>query len=143
MSDVPSRERQVDGDQSSDANSEIESSPAQKNPVSTVRPLRIWPVVILLVCLWAARIVPGLYEEMSFPIMMARFMGPLVCAGLIVLWWVFLSRASLTEKASGVVGLATILIITTMLADKTIRGLGTMIYAVPWGISAFAVALFC
>ena len=48
-----------------------------------------------------------------------------VCAGLSVLWWVFLSRASLTEKALGVFGMATIVTITTILADKTIRGFGT------------------
>ncbi len=43
----------------------------------------------------------------------------------------------------GVFGLTTIVTITTILADKTIRGFGTIIYAVPWGISAFAVALIC
>jgi outer membrane protein assembly factor BamB len=75
--------------------------------------------------------------------MMSRFMGPLVCAGLIVLWWLLLSRASLKEKALGLIGLVTIVIVTTLLADKSIRGIGTMIFAVPWGISGFAVALIC
>ena len=34
-----------------------------------------------------------------------------------------------------------ILVVTTTLADKTIRGFGTMIYAFPWGMTAFAAAL--
>jgi outer membrane protein assembly factor BamB len=82
-------------------------------------------------------------DAASIPALRAWFMGPLVCAGLILLWWLFLSRASTKEKALGFIGLVTIATITTLLADKSIRGAGTMLYAVPWGISGFAVALIC
>jgi len=141
MSEVPSEERQGVDNPPSDAGSDAESSPAQTNSVSTLPPLRIWPAVLLLLCLWAIRIVPALFAEMSAPLIMARFMGPAVFAGLIVLWWIFLSRASLKEKVFGVLGLATIGIVTAVLVDKTLRGFGIIIYVVPWGITAFVVAL--
>lgn len=75
------------------------------------------------------------------PVMMARFMGPLACTGLILFWWLFFSRAWWVERGLGLVGLAAITVVTTLLADKSIRGFGTAIYAVPWGITGFAVVL--
>ena len=78
MSDLPSEERQVIGNQPIDAGSASESLPAKTNPVSTVRPLRIWPAVLLLISLWAARIVPTLFDEMSVPLVTTRFMGLLL-----------------------------------------------------------------
>ena len=143
MSEVPSEERRLTEDSPSDAGVASESSALQKRSIPAVRVLRIWPAVLLLVSLWALRIIPGLYSEASMPVMMARFMGPLACGGLILLWWLFLSRATIMEKALGLLGLVIIVIITTLLADKTIRGFGTMIYAIPWGISGFTVALIC
>ena len=107
----------------------------------SVQHLRLWPLIVLLICLWGLRIGAGLVEELSFPVMMARFMAPLGFAGLIVLWWIFLSRATVKEKATGVLGLAIIALVTSVAADKTVRGFGTMMYAVPWGITAFSVAL--
>ncbi len=120
---------------------DVSNAASSSNVATSVTPLRLWPAIVLVIGLWSLRIVPGLFEELSVPVMMARFMGPLVCAGLIVLWWLFLSRASLKEKALGVIALAVILAVTTVVADKTVKGIGTMIYAVPWGMTTFAVAL--
>ena len=108
-----------------------------------IRPLRVWPVILLLLLLWGLRIGGGLADEMSFGVMLARFMGPLGLSGLIVLWWILLSRALVREKLIGTVVLTAIAGVTTILADKTIMGFGTMIFAIPWGISAFAVAAIC
>jgi len=71
------------------------------------------------------------------------FAGPLLFAGLIALWWLFGSRARLSEKAVGFVGLAAIAAVTTALADKSVQGMGTMIYAIPWGITGFSIGLIC
>lgn len=139
----PPEERQVSHEQPGETGGGVESSSEGKTSVPRLRALRIWPAASLLVCLWALRIIPGLQPEMSMPIMMARFMGPLACAGLIVLWWLFLSRASLKEKLLGLIGLVAIVTATWFLSDKSIRGFGIMIHAIPWGISGFAVALVC
>ena len=106
-----------------------------------IRALRIWPAVVLVIALWGLRIVPGLYPEPSVPVIWIRFMGPLVCAGLILLWWLLLSRALWKERVLGLIGLAVIAGATTQLLDKSLRGFGVMIHVVPWGITAFAVAL--
>ena len=74
---------------------------------------------------------------------MAQFVGPAAFAVLVVLWWAFLSRAALMEKAIGVSGLVTIGIVTACLADRTLYGYGIIISVVPWGVTAFAVALVC
>ena len=116
-------------------------SPQRNTPLAKIRSLRVWPAVLLIACLWGLRIIPGLFSDMSMPVMMASFMGPLVCAGLILLWWLFLSRALVKEKALGSIGLVVILAITTVLADKTIQGFGMVIYGVPLGMTGFAVAL--
>ena len=105
--------------------------------------LRTWPAILLVLVLWLLRIVPGFLDTSSVPILMAQFMGPLACAGLILLWWVFFSRATLKEKLLGLVGLVLIATVTTAFADKTVQGMGTMLFAIPWGATAFAVALLC
>jgi outer membrane protein assembly factor BamB len=60
---------------------------------------------------------------------------------LIVSWWLFMSRATIKEKLSGLVGLVAIAIATTLLADKSMVGMGTMRYAIPFGITGFTIAL--
>ena len=139
MSDVP-RQEQPPTEKSPGSGANEPSVPSAQAQ-SPYRVLRIWPAALLLVCLWGLRVVPGFFGEVSMPVMMARFMGPLVVAGLVVLWWLFLSRASWKEKIGGVLGLAAIVTVTTLLADKSVRGFGTMIYAVPWGTTGFGVAL--
>lgn len=63
--------------------------PDARKPSPPPRPvlppqLRIWPLVMLLSFLCALRIVPGFFESMSMPLMMAQFMGPPACVGLIL-----------------------------------------------------------
>ena len=74
---------------------------------------------------------------------MAQFMGPGAVSVLVLVWWVFFSRARLSEKLIGAIGLLLIAVATTMLEDKTVQGMGTMISAVPWGATAFALGAIC
>lgn len=106
-----------------------------------IRPLRIWIAVFLLALLWVLRIVPGYFEDQTIMHIMAQFMGPLVCAGLIVLWWLILSRATGREKLTGFLGLLIVGVGSLFLADKSVRGFGTLIFAVPWGFTGFVVPL--
>ncbi len=108
---------------------------------SPFRPLRLWPAVLLVVCMWAFRLVPQVVEEVSMPIAMLGFMGPSLCGLLLLLWWLLFSRATWKEKGLGALGLLVIGVATAFLSDKSIRGFGTMAYAVPWGMTAFALGL--
>ncbi len=134
MSDV-SPESPSDG-QSAPAASEGNAATKKE-----LKPLRIWPAVILLVSLLALWTVPSFFEEVSFPLMMSRFMGPAACALLILLWWGLFSRASMWERVEGFVGVLAILFLTNMVADKTIKNFGILMFAVPWGFTAFTLVL--
>lgn len=101
--------------------------------------LRIWPAVILVVALWCLRIVPSLLADASMPVVMTMFMGPLVCAGLILLWWALLSRATWQERIGGLVGIVCIAGVTSQLVDRSLAGFGVLVHLAPWGVTAFAV----
>ncbi len=112
---------------------------SETQPIQAAHGLRVWPAILLLVVMWMLRNFP--FQEASMLAMTSRFMVPLACSGLLILWWLFLSRASWKEKLAGLAGLAAIAVVSTMIADKSIRGFGTLMFAIPWGISAFALFL--
>ncbi len=105
-----------------------------------MRSLRVWPAILLVILMWGMRVGGGLFDEPSFGVMIAQYMGPCGASVLILVWWILFSRASRKEKLIGTGGLAAIFAVTTALVDKTVVGIGTMIFAVPWGATAFAVA---
>ena len=107
-----------------------------------VAPLRIWPAVLLLISVWCLRFCGACFEEPSMEVMMAQFMGPGAVSLLVLVWWVFFSRALLWEKLVGAIGLIAIAVVSTMLADRTVQGMGTMIYGIPWGATAFCLGAF-
>lgn len=119
------------------------SSEKPVDQATAVVPLRIWPAILIIVAMWGLRFSGSLTEEPSMGQMMAQFMGPGAVSVLILVWWVFFSRARLSEKLIGAIGLLLIAVVTTMLEDKTVKGMGTMISAVPWGATAFALGAIC
>jgi len=145
MSDAQPDEQRLPADHVDDAGGAPANSIAQIESVPAFRALRIWPACLLVVILWTLKLSLQFVaaSTSSFQVLIAWFMGPLVCAGLILLWWLFFSRASMKEKALGILGLIAIAAITMQLADKSMQGAGTMLFAVPWGISGFTVGLIC
>lgn len=114
---------------------------AEKSSVDAkVLPLRVWPAILLLLIIWAMRLGPSFVEEPSMGVMLMMFMGPAAIALLVLLWWILLSRARLKERLIGTVGVLAIAIVTIMLSDQSIKGFGSIIFAIPWGATAFAVA---
>lgn len=145
MSDVAPDERQIPGEQRREAGNVAEDPASPAPATSTFRALRIWPAGLLLVCVWTLKLLIPFVDSsvLSRPMLFAWFLGPLVCTGLILLWWLFASRATMKEKTLGFVGVAAIAVITTLLADESLLGAGTMLYTVPWGISGFTIVLIC
>ena len=109
--------------------------------VSSSPGLRVWPAVVLLGALAVLKCLPALAPEPSMAVIMAQFMGPLAVAVLILLWWVGFSRATGREKLLGLGGFLAILLITNFIADPSIRGFLYLLFALPWGITAFAGSL--
>ena len=66
----------------------------QAVPASERRPLRLWPALVILALHWLVLLVPPALgvPEVS-PILVS-----MTAAGLVLLWWLFASRAAWTEK---------------------------------------------
>ncbi len=103
-------------------------------------PLRLWPAIALLAILWLFRLLPRLIEDPSMQLLMAAFFAPLVCAVLILIWWVVASRATWRERVLGLLAFLALAVIGFFVGHPTIRGFGTL-GAVQWGASAFVVGL--
>ncbi|MEM7144691.1 MAG: PQQ-binding-like beta-propeller repeat protein [Verrucomicrobiota bacterium] len=112
---------------------------ASTSPAQNFRPLRLWPAVALVLMMVVLRALQTLIQEPPIPIIMAAMMGPLVASGLILIWWLFASRATWIERLAGFGAVLAAFFITAGLADPTMKGPGFMVLTIPMGIGAFAV----
>jgi outer membrane protein assembly factor BamB len=103
------------------------------------RALRVWPAMSLAGLMLAARFGPGLMEGGSSSYWMVAVFGPMLCCGLILIWWVAASRATWKERLSGLVGIPAALALALLLADPTMRGPGTTYLTLPMGMLAFVL----
>ncbi len=108
---------------------------------STFRPLRIWPVVLLLGLMLATKFITTLIQDGPAYVWMIAAFGPLLCSLLILLWWLTFSRARWYERLGGFASLVLVFIITMMLVDPSMLGPATSVYTVPLGIGTFGICL--
>lgn len=124
-----------------ETNSPVEPAASEATAAdSELKPLRIWPPILLLIGMVVTRLAPKWMDSDSvLPVMFAVF-GPLICGGLILVWWVLASRATWKEKLSGLV--ITLLAggITLALLDPTMVGPGVMLITGPMGLGLFGIA---
>ena len=115
-----------------------EESPAvEEKSTGKYLPLRIWPAVILLAVLIVCRALPEVWEDAPPQLLMAGFMGPLACAGLLVVWWVTLSRSTMKERLFGLLGLLAAGGATYALVDPSMQGPGIMMLTLPLSAAVF------
>src|SRR5438552_4962667 len=114
------------------------------NEPAPKKPLRLWPGVIAGVLLGVVRfIVPIVFPDAS----MFAVLGGLVGALIVILWWIFFSRAAWAERL-GAIGLMIVaLFATSRVVHVSIAtgmmGMMLVIYAVPvlsLALVAWAVA---
>ena len=77
-------------------------------------------------------------SDTALPIMLSVF-GPLVCGGLILVWWVLASRATWKEKLSGLIIALLAGGATLALLDPTMQGPGAMLITGPMGLGLFGI----
>ncbi|QDT08435.1 PQQ-binding-like beta-propeller repeat protein [Planctomycetes bacterium K23_9] len=106
---------------------------------SDFRPLRIWPALVLLVGMAITRFVPPMIEDAPILLLMVSVIGPVVLGGLLLIWWLTLSRATMKERIVGFVGTLIIAGGSMALLDKTMIGPGIMMVAFPLGTAAFGI----
>jgi outer membrane protein assembly factor BamB len=89
----------------------------RNNDARSLKPLRLWPGVVLAITLVLARYVIPLFaadvEIFELPVAMLGIFTGMACAVAIVLWWVFFSRARWADRL-----VALFLIITGLVAIK-------------------------
>jgi outer membrane protein assembly factor BamB len=82
----------------SDSISALPAPPVAPLPQAATKPLRLWPAVLILAVQWAvnlgaARLAPGTVIHFY-----GSFLGPVIGAGLFLLWWLFASRAAWRDR---------------------------------------------
>jgi outer membrane protein assembly factor BamB len=100
--------------------------------ISDRKPLRLWPGVVAAILLCLMRYVLPLVEPDAVA---WGGIGGLVCALLILVWWLFFSRAPWSERVGAIVVMAVGLFATSRIVHVSIRtgmmGLMLVVYAVP------------
>ena len=115
------------------------SSPQPSQSQVPPRPLRAWPAIVLLVLSAFLASLTRLSDEQSDGLLMSGLMGPLVCGGLILIWWLAASRATWKERLLGAVSVIVGLVVVVALSDATMRGPVTMLMTIPMGLAGFGL----
>lgn len=109
--------------------------------VTSLRPLRASIPIVLLCLMIAARFVPQLWEDgPSMTWAFASFGPTLAGLALLVVWWPFLSRASLRERVFGFSGAIVSIVIASTVLHETMRGLIPVI-TLPVALAGFGFGM--
>jgi outer membrane protein assembly factor BamB len=111
-------------------------------PGRDYQPLRVWPALLFLILMVAARFGPGLVEGGGSKYWMVAMFGPILCCLLLFIWWLAASRANWRERVFGAVVLLGGAALMVALADPTMRGAATSYLTLPSGFALFAVMAF-
>ena len=116
-----------------------ETEPTKNISGKTLRSLRVWPAILLIIGMIVVKYLPVLWKDDVAEVYMAAAFAPLLIGLLIVLWWLLASRASIAERFLGVFCLAAITAVTMAAVHPSMIGPGTMTITVPMGTAAFAL----
>lgn len=103
--------------------------------------MRWWPAAVLLVAMAILKYAAYCVDTPSIQLLMSSFFGPVIVTGLVAIWWLGFSRASLSEKfiaLGGCLAIATVVIFTI---HFSMQGMGVMVSVIPAGGAAFALSL--
>src|SRR5215218_7496648 len=101
---------------------------AQADEPTLRKPLRLWPGVVLVILQWLLRFaVPAVAPETMAFAVIGAFVGGL----LILVWWVFFSRAPWSERLGAIALMVVALFATSRIVHESIRNgmMGMMLIA--------------
>ena len=105
------------------------------------KPLRLWPGVVIVALQFIALYVPSYFAPASF-VMFYGMLGSFTLGTLLLLiWWLFLSRARWSERLGGLALLIVVQVVTLLLADPSAK-MATLVPGIPWLCAAFVASLF-
>jgi outer membrane protein assembly factor BamB len=104
------------------------------------KPLRLWPGVIIVILQWLVRFALPMIAPAT---LYYGVIGGVLCGLLVVLWWVFLSRAPWFERVGAIVLMVAAMFATSRILDQSIatgaQGMLFPILAIPVLSLAFVV----
>jgi hypothetical protein len=102
------------------------------NAASALKPLRVWPGVVLVALEWGLRFGLPIVAPDALPF---GLIAALLCGLAIVVWWLFFSRARWLDRWGAVVLMVVALVVTSRLIDVSIAtammGMMFPVYAIP------------
>jgi outer membrane protein assembly factor BamB len=104
-----------------------------------IKPLRIWPALILtaliVLCRYAPRFIEGASNEYWF----VPMFFPMMASALMLIWWLAGSRATWREKLIGFFGVIVAMMVIVFLSHPTMRGMLTSYLTLPLGMVGFGL----
>ncbi len=100
-------------------------------------PLRLWPGLLIVACLWACLKVPALVipgEIMQFYFV---FFAPMILTVLFLVWWVFFSRARWSDRWMGLVVATLFGVVAYFCFHPTVGFMGLIMTALPLVLTAW------
>jgi outer membrane protein assembly factor BamB len=102
------------------------------------KPLRLWPGAVAAALLVVVRLgVPAVFPDASI----LAVLGALAATAIILVWWIFFSRAPWSERLGAVVVMAAALAATRLVLHESIRGGMMGLMPIVYGMPVLSVAL--
>ncbi len=116
------------------------------NPVPSnsnhAKPIRVWPPLVFIILAIAVRLLPSQLPDGPSILPFLGAMAPIVAGLLILLWWLFASRAPWSERILGLVGMGLAGSVTFLAYHPSMQSPATMLLlTVPMGVAGFAGAV--
>jgi outer membrane protein assembly factor BamB len=115
------------------------------NNLTSRKPLRLWPGVVLAIVLVLARYVAPLFageaEIFEFPVALLAILTGMGCAVAIVVWWMFFSRAHWSDRLGVLFVMIAALVAITFVVHPSIAGgaMGNMAYILAFPTMSLAL----
>ena len=104
---------------------------ATQTPLKASTALRLWPGLVLLGVLWAARIMTGIGETSPTKFFFGLMVTPMAVSVLLLVWWLFASRLRTADRvmvaAAYVLGIAA----TIVICGQNIPVMAVIFYVLP------------
>lgn len=104
-----------------------------------VKPLRLWPALVLMAIMILTRYAPRFIEGASSEFWYVPMFFPLLASVLILVWWLAGSRATGREKLTGFLGFILATAIIVLLSHPTMRDVIITYLMLPLGMLGFGV----
>src|SRR4051812_46668436 len=89
------------------------------NETAQLRPLRLWPGVVLVALQWVFRFGVPLIAPDAVPV---AVLGSVACGLGVIIWWLFFSRASWADRLGAILLMIVAVIVTRQLVHPSIAG---------------------